>query len=105
MATPLSLDTDRRGDGTLVLSATGELDLSNIDAFSDALAAAVVAARDSDTVTVDLSQVDYLDSGAINALYAHADRIYVIANPILLPVLKVSGIADVVAVESAPPAS
>lgn len=37
MATPLSLDTVRRGDGTLVLRATGELDLSNVDAFRDAL--------------------------------------------------------------------
>ena len=105
MATPLSLDTDRRDDGTLVLSATGELDLSNIDAFTGALAAAAAAARDDETVTVDLSKVDYLDSGGINALYAHTDRIRVIANPVLVPVLKISGLADVVAIEPAQPAS
>jgi anti-anti-sigma factor len=100
MATPLSLAIDSRDDGTLMLRATGELDLSNIDAFADALAA-VAAAADGEAFTVDLSEVDYLDSGAINALYEHTDRIRVIANPILMPVLKVSGLADVLSIESA----
>jgi anti-anti-sigma factor len=101
MATPLSLDTGRRDDGAPVLRASGELDLSNLDAFTDALVAAVAAATGSETVTVDLSRVDYLDSGAINALYEHTNRIHVIVNPILMSVLKVSGLADVVAIESA----
>ena len=52
-------------------------------------------------VTVDLSGVEYLDSGAISVLFANADQIHVIANPILMPVLKISGLADVASVESA----
>ena len=34
MATPLTIENDRRDDGTLVLRASGEIDMSNIDAFS-----------------------------------------------------------------------
>ncbi len=57
------------------------------------------------TLTIDLSGIDYLDSGAINLLFSHADRIELVVNPILLPVLKVSGLADVVNVQHAPPRS
>ena len=54
-------------------------------------------------MTIDLSAVEYLDSGAINALFDHADHIrQIIANPILMPVLKVSGLTDVAAVQAAP---
>ena len=44
MATPLSLSTDRREDGASVLTAAGEIDLSNIDAFAAALDDACTAA-------------------------------------------------------------
>lgn len=101
MATPLSLDTVRRGDGTLVLRATGELDLSNVDAFRDALEDALTAKTDDARVTVDLSGISYLDSGAINALFAYCDQIRLIANPVLIPVLTVSGLADETVVEPA----
>ena len=39
------------------------------------------------------------DSGAINALFTHADRVRLIVNPILMPVLTVSGLTDVTTVE------
>ena len=90
-----------RGDGTLVLRATGELDLSNVDAFRDALEDALTAKTDDATVTVDLSGISYLDSGAINALFAYCDQIQLIANPVLIPVLTVSGLADETVVEPA----
>ncbi|MDT5010405.1 MAG: hypothetical protein QOH57_2022 [Mycobacterium sp.] len=104
MATPLNLDIDRRDDGTTVLVATGELDLSNVDVFTHALADAV-AEKDSGVVAVDLSRVEYLDSAAINALYGHTDQIQLIANPLLMPVLTISGLADVVPVQPAGPSS
>ncbi|MEO3756966.1 STAS domain-containing protein [Mycobacterium sp. B14F4] len=105
MATPLTLRTGRRADGTLEVSAAGELDLSNIAAFTQAIAEALrTESRDGQKVAVDLSAVEYLDSGAINALFEHADRIrQIVANPILMPVLKVSGLAGVAAVQAAPP--
>ncbi|MDT5095209.1 MAG: hypothetical protein QOH60_4572 [Mycobacterium sp.] len=99
MATPLRLDTHRRDDGALVLTAVGELDLSNIEAFTQALAAALAELTPGHYVVVDLSKVEYLDSGAINVLYDHVEGISLIANPILMPVLKVSGLTDVLDVE------
>jgi anti-anti-sigma factor len=99
MATPLSVKTARRADG-VALTVAGEIDLSNIDAFAEALDSAS-SSRDSGLVTVDLSGVEYLDSGAISVLFANADQIHVVANPILMPVLKISGLTDVASVESA----
>ena len=41
MPTALTLGTARSSDGVLVLTATGEIDLSNVDSFDDALTTAV----------------------------------------------------------------
>ena len=101
MATPLRLSTDRRDDGTLVLRAVGELDLSNIETFSEALSGAVDEGAECNPVRVDLSAVDYLDSGAINVLFEHAAAIDLVVNPILLPVLTISGLTDVITVKPA----
>lgn len=98
MATPLTISAERR-EGAMVLIATGEIDLTNVEAFESAL---VNASAEHDTpVSVDLSGIEYVDSGGINILFAHADRIRVIANPILMSVLKISGLTDVASVESA----
>ena len=104
MPTSLTLVTTRGDDGTLVLTAAGEIDLSNIDAFNQALTSATAEAGPSGTrLTVDLSAVEYLDSSAINALYGLADHIHLVANPVLMRSLTVSGLAELVAIESAAP--
>jgi anti-anti-sigma factor len=103
MVTQLTINTDRREDGASVLTAAGEIDLTNIDAFAAALGDACTESGEGAAVTVDLSGVEYLDSGGINVLFAHATDIHVIANPILMPVLKISGLTDVASVESAGP--
>ena len=107
MPTSLSLDTTRRDDGKLVLIATGEIDLSNVDAFNKALTAASSEAGGGGggKVTVDLSAVDYLDSAAINVLFARADDIRLVAQPLLMSLLHISGLSELVAVEPAAPAS
>ncbi len=103
MSASLILDTARRGDGNLVLIVAGEIDLSNIDAFSQALTASTAAAAGSGArLTVDLTAVEYLDSAAINALYNVADHIQLIANPVLIRSLTVSGLAELVTIESPP---
>lgn len=103
MSTSLTLDTVRRADGKLVLLAAGEIDLSNIEAFDQALATATTEAVSSrQTLTVDLSGVEYLDSAAINALYSRADHIDLIAHPVLMPVFAISGLSELVTVEPAP---
>lgn len=98
MATPLQLRTERADDGSLLLAAVGELDLSNIAEFTAAVAEMVADQPDS-PMTVDLSAVEYLDSGAINVLFGHVGRIRrIVVNPILMPVLRVSGLTAVAAV-------
>lgn len=98
MTTPLTLETDRRNDGTLVLTARGEIDLSNIDTFTAALS---TASSGDAPVTVDLGAVQYLDSGAINALFNYAERIRLIVHPLLMTVLKISGLTELTTVEPA----
>jgi len=100
MATPLSVDTRVRDDCATLLAVTGEIDLSNVDVFRTAIAEAMTpASHDGGVLTVDLTGVEYLDSAALDALFGHADRIRLIVNPILMPVLKVSGLTNVTSVE------
>ena len=102
MPTSLTLDTARRNDEKLVLIAVGEIDLSNIGEFDQALTdAGTEAASGGGTFTVDLSAIEYLDSAAINALYARAGHIDVIAHPLLMSVLRMSGLTELVTVEPA----
>jgi anti-anti-sigma factor len=100
MATPLSAETRVRDDGTAVLVVTGELDMSNIEKFTAAIADAMTpASRDGGVLTIDFTGVEYLDSSAIDVLFANASRIRLVVNPILMPVLKVSGLLNVTSIE------
>lgn len=102
MSTLLTLDTVRDGDGKVTLIAAGEIDLSNVDAFKQALTAARTECADSgEKVAVDLSAVEYLDSAAINALFIHADDIRLVAHPLLMPILRISGLTQLVTTEAA----
>ena len=106
MPTSLTIDTTRCDDGKLVLIAAGEIDLSNIDTFNQALNAATTEAEGGSAgLTVDLSAVEYLDSAAINALFASADHFHLIAHPLLMPILKISGLAELVSIEPASPSA
>jgi anti-anti-sigma factor len=103
MATPLNLKADRSADGTPRVTAAGEIDLSNVDAFTEALTAASAGCRGP--ITVDLSAVKYLDSAGINVLFEHADqvdRLHVIVHPLLIRVLTISGFTEIANVETGP---
>jgi anti-sigma B factor antagonist len=102
MATPLTLSTDRGPDGTPRVIATGEIDLSNVDHFIQALTTASAGTRGP--ITIDLSTVRYLDSAGINALFDHADKVdglHVIVHPLLVRVLNISGLNKIATVEAA----
>ena len=99
MSTPLTIRIERGADGQSVLLAVGEIDASNVDDFADALNAA--AGDGTEVLTVDLSEVDYLDSAAINALVPHAESVQIVANPVLLRVLLVSGLGELTKIRSA----
>ncbi|GAA4102734.1 MULTISPECIES: STAS domain-containing protein [Actinomadura] len=102
MTTPLTLTPDRRADGTVVLTAAGEIDMSNTDAFTSAVEAALEEA--AATVVIDLSRVEYLDSAGLSVLLAHIDRIELVASPLLAPVLTICGITDLTTVHGLDPA-
>lgn len=99
MSTPLTLRPGHRDDGRPVLTAEGEIDMSNVDRFGTALADAVADAAGragGGPVVVDLSAVTYLDSGAINAMFTHAEQLKLVCNPLLVRALIFSGLAEVV---------
>ncbi|MFF8828602.1 STAS domain-containing protein [Streptomyces sp. NPDC015131] len=91
--TPLTLTPGRRADGTTLLTAVGEIDMSNTDALAEALDSA------SGPVVLDLTGVEYLDSAGLNVLFSHADRLELIATALLAPVLTISGLAELTTVE------
>lgn len=94
MTTTLTVTTGRTGDGPLVLTATGEIDMSNAESFAAALADAREAAGPS-PMTIDLTGVEYLDSAGLAALFPHADHVRLVATPLLAPVLTVAGLDDI----------
>ncbi len=106
MATPLELSTRHDGDGTLVVSAVGEIDMSNVDQFRAALGAAAAALREAaagapgDRFVVDLTGVDYLDSAGIHAVYAVAPAVRLVASPLLSPVLDISGLLGITSIRA-----
>jgi len=95
MATPLELSTRRDPDGTPVVAAVGEIDVSNAGRLADTLG---LAAPWDGQLVVDLTGVEYLDSAGINALFGYASRIRIIASPLLAPVLTVSGLSGITSV-------
>lgn len=100
MSTLLSVNTARSEDGAVLLIASGEVDLSNVDAFRATLTTAVQDT--SGPIIVDLSAVEYVDSGGINVLVSLCDRIgKVIAHPLLMTTFTVSGLAELTTVEPA----
>jgi anti-anti-sigma factor len=101
MPTSLSLRTVRSDQGTTVLKVVGEIDLSNVESFAQALETAMSEATDT-TLTVDLSAVEYLDSAAVNVLFPRAERIRLIAHPFLYRIFGVSGLSELTDVELAP---
>jgi anti-anti-sigma factor len=101
MSTLLTLDTVRSEDGKLVLIAAGEIDLSNIDTFTQALTAAIEETDGDGKLTVDLGTVKYLDSAAINVLFAHAEQIQLIVHPFLIRIFTITGLTELTSVEPA----
>jgi anti-sigma B factor antagonist len=99
MSTPLDLSTYQRSDGTWVMTAAGEVDMSNASAFQQSLARARAQAEQGQRVLlVDLRAVEYLDTAGLTSLFACAPGIEVIASPLIAPVLTISGLADLVTV-------
>jgi anti-sigma B factor antagonist len=84
-----------------VVTATGDIDLANVNEFSEVLNR---AAADSDAITVDLSDVTYCDSAAVRALFAVAATtklgLIVPATGAIMTLLSISGLDRVATVVS-----
>ena len=93
MTTPLTLSLDRRPDGRAVLTAVGEIDMSNAGQLRDALAQA-----GDGPLVIDLTAVEYLDSAGLTALLPYASSVKIIATALLAPVLSVTGLDPVTTV-------
>ncbi|WP_328306581.1 STAS domain-containing protein [Streptomyces sp. NBC_00442] len=87
MTTALTLTHDDRPDGTARVTAVGEIDMSNAGELAAALA------RTAGPLVLDLTGVEYLDSAGLSVLFPHAGRLQLVANPLLDPVLTISGLA------------
>ncbi|WFE40796.1 STAS domain-containing protein [Micromonospora sp. WMMD998] len=98
MSTALTLTTSNGPDGARVLTAVGEIDLSNAATFAAALDDAL--RPDGEPLVVDLTEVEYLDSAGLAVLFPHAERIALVAGPVLEPLLTISGLADLTTVRS-----
>ncbi len=94
MTTPLQVTPGQRADGTELLTVAGEIDMSNASVLAHGLEAT------TGSLVVDLTGVDYLDSAAVAVLFAHADRIEIIATDLLAPVLTISGLSDLATVRT-----
>lgn len=95
MTTPLALAVGHRPDGTASLTVTGEIDMSNADTLAEALSST------DGPLLVDLSAVEYLDSAGLAVLFAHAEHIELIANPLVMPALTISGLVELTTVREA----
>ena len=86
-------------DGVPVLEVRGEVDLANARELDEAIGRTAGAGG---PVAVDLSGVGYLDSAAVRVLFEHAVarelHLLVAARGVVVPVVAVSGLAEVATV-------
>jgi anti-sigma B factor antagonist len=97
MSTALTFATGRRADGVVVLSATGEIDMSNAAVFTSALSDARRTA--AGPLVLDLTGVEYIDSAGLAAVFSHVDHLQLVATPLLAPVLTVAGLDDITTIQ------
>ncbi|WP_433789871.1 STAS domain-containing protein [Actinoplanes sp. CA-252034] len=97
MTTELTLTTGSGPDGAVVLTASGEIDMSNAETFAGALTRAVAGAAGG-RLMVDMTAVQYLDSAGLSALFAQADHIELRTGPLLAPLLEISGLTELTTV-------
>jgi anti-sigma B factor antagonist len=92
MTTPLIISSAQNADGTTALIVRGEIDMSNTAILAEAIEK--VPGR----ILLNFAEVEYLDSAGLAVLFAHADRIELVANSMISPVLEISGLAELVTI-------
>jgi anti-anti-sigma factor len=85
-------------DGACILVVAGEIDLANVNVFIERLFE--LSANGDTKIVLDLTDVEFVDSTVLNALFAAAPRIrsnggdmaIVIANPTVDRVFEIAGL-------------
>jgi anti-sigma B factor antagonist len=93
------LDARPLPDGRAGIAVSGEIDMSNAEAFRRALA----TAAQGDPVVVDLTAVTYLGSAGLSVLFAFAAtvRAELLVNDLLAPMCAIVGLDRVAKVAMA----
>lgn len=99
MTTSLEITTGRTADGTRQLRAVGEVDISNVAEFAGHLRDAVTP---GERLQVDLTDVTYLDSAALAALFTHAEHLDIQIAPLNETLFTVSGLDQLATVQVVP---
>ena len=97
MTTPLTVTKTVDAQGRSAIKAVGEVDLSNAEAFAAAFA------DTTGPLVVDLTGVQYIDSAGMSVLFKHAERTELITNPLLVPILEMSGLTSLTTVRESEP--
>ena len=88
-------------DGVLVVTLTGEIDISNVDSLRDGIEPAL--AQRPERVVFDVAGLDFLDSSGIAMLLGAAARTSSVQlrnpSPIVRRIIEVTGLAGVLHVE------
>jgi anti-sigma B factor antagonist len=94
--------TGASGEQPPIVTATGDVDLANVNQFQDLL---TKAANGASSLTVDLSGVSYCDSAAVRALFSVAatTKLSLVINSAgpIQTLLSVSGLDRVATVTTA----
>lgn len=89
----MTLTRSEDSQGRSLITAEGEIDLSNTGAFASALADV------EGPLVVDLTGVTYVDSAGMSVLFAEAERLEIIVTPLLGPLLEISGITSMATIK------
>ncbi len=85
----------RMDDGTVHITVSGEVDLANVEAIESELLDAI--SDETLTVSVDLSEVTYIDSTGIRILFTLATQLRVLHIPLVFVVALGSPARQIIA--------
>jgi anti-anti-sigma factor len=87
----------RGAHGALVLSITGEIDLSNVEELREAIEP--IIAQERDHIVFDLSALRFMDSSGIALFLAVAERVGTVElhnpTPVIRRVIEVTGLSHI----------
>ena len=100
----LAVETDRDGDGTIVLQLYGEFDLASVPIFEAELAR---AEAELGPLVIDLSRLEFIDSTGISQLLAAHTRaegderelVFLKGPPSVEKILRITGLDQILRFE------